>query len=194
MMARNNVAGSEKEISGEHQEKRLVSREFSHRASEPLQERVAQAVADIPEIQLVYLFGSQVTGNIGPLSDYDFGVLLDSPAAWPQLRAELGRRLAQALDMRRIDLVPLNRAPIELAFAVIAEGELLFERDVATRVEYEARIMSLYGDYLPVLRQQRRDILEDKGYDTRVQRYRAALGRTERTLREIRAAQGEDAG
>jgi hypothetical protein len=65
-------------------------------------------------------------------------------------------------------LVLLNRAPIELAFAVIAEGELLFERDVATRVEYEARIMSLYGDYLPILREQRRDILEDKGYDTRV--------------------------
>jgi predicted nucleotidyltransferase len=155
---------------------------------------VAEAVADMPEIQLVYLFGSQVTGNLGPASDYDFGVFLDSAAAWPQIRAELGHRLAQTLDTGRIDLVLLNRAPIELAFAVIAQGELLFERDVATRVEYEARVMSLYGDYLPILREQRRDILEDKGYDTRVQRYRAALGRTERTLREIRAAQGEDAG
>jgi predicted nucleotidyltransferase len=148
----------------------------------------------MPAIHLVYLFGSQVTGNVGPASDYDFGVLLDRAAAWPQTRAELGHRLAKALDTGRIDLVLLNRAPIELAFAVIAQGELLFERDVATWVEYEARIMSLYGDYLPILREQRRDILEDKGHDTRVQRYQAALGRTERTLREIRAAQGEDAG
>jgi hypothetical protein len=54
--------------------------------------------------------------------------------------------------------------------------------------------MSLYGDYLPILREQRRNILEDTGYDTRIQRYRAALGRTERTLREIRATQGEDTG
>jgi predicted nucleotidyltransferase len=193
-MSGNDVAGSEKEMSREFQEKRSISLEASHQASEPLQRYVAQVVVDVPEIQLVYLFGSQVTGNTGPASDYDFGVLLDSTAAWPQMRTELGHRLAQALDTGRIDLILLNRAPIELAFAVIAQGELLFERDVATRVEYEARIMSLYGDYLPILREQRRDILKDKGYDTRVQRYRAALGRTERTLREIRAAQGEDAG
>ena len=184
-MSGNDVAGGEKEMSREYQEKRSIPLEASHQASEPLQRYVAQVVVDVPEIQLVYLFGSQVTGNTGPASDYDFGVLLDSMAAWPQM---------QALDTGRIDLVLLNRAPIELAFAVIAQGELLFERDVATRVEYEARIMSLYGDYLPILREQRRDILKDKGYDTRVQRYRAALGRTERTLREIRAAQGEDAG
>jgi predicted nucleotidyltransferase len=166
----------------------------SIRASEPLQRYVAQAAVDISQIQLVYLFGSQVTGNTGPASDYDFGVLLDSTAAWPQIRAELGHRLAKALDTGQIDLVLLNRAPIELAFAIIAQGELLFERDAATRVEYEARIMSLYGDYLPILREQRRNILEDTGYDTRIQRYRAALGRTERTLREIRATQGEDTG
>jgi predicted nucleotidyltransferase len=169
-----------------------ISREYQDVLDDVVQ-RIVQA-ADMPEIQLVYLFGSQVTGNVGPDSDYDFGILLDSMVGWPQTRAELGHRLAQVLETGRIDLVLLNRAPIELAFAVIAQGELLFERNVATRVEYEARIMSLYGDYLPVLREQRRDILEDKGYDTRVQRYRAALGRTERTLREIRAAQGEDAG
>jgi predicted nucleotidyltransferase len=163
-------------------------------AGEAFGRPVAEAAADMPEIQLVYLFGSQITGNIGPASDYDFGVLLDSMADWPQIRAELRHRLAEALGTGRIDLVLLNQAPIELAFAVIAQGEPLFERDIATRVEYEARIMSLYGDYLPILREQRRGILEDKGYDTRVQRYRAALRRTERTLREIRAAQGEDTG
>ncbi len=161
-------------------------------AGEAFGRPVAEAVADMPEIQLVYRFGSQVTGNLGPASDYDFGVLLDSAAAWPQIRAELGHRLAKALDTGRIDLVLLNRAPIELAFAVIAQGEPLFERDVATRVEYEARIMSLYGDYLPILREQRRDILEDTGYDTRIQRYRAALGRTERTLGQVGTAPRED--
>lgn len=91
-------------------------------AGEAFGRLVAEAVADMPEIQLVYLFGSQVTGNIGPASDYDFGVLLDSTAVWPQIRAELGHRLAKALDTGRIDLVLLNRAPIELAFAVIAQA------------------------------------------------------------------------
>jgi predicted nucleotidyltransferase len=163
-------------------------------ADEAFGRPVAEAAADIPEIQLVYLFGSQVTGDVGPANDHDFGLLLDSTADWPQMRAELRHRLSEALGTGRIDLALLNQAPVELAFAVIAQGELLFERDVATRVEYEARIMSLYGDYLPILREQRRDILEDMGCDTRVQRYQAALRRTERTLTEIRTAQDEDAG
>jgi hypothetical protein len=85
----------------------------------------------------------------------------------------------------------LNRAPVELAYAVIAQGKLLYERDIATREEYEADVMSRYGDYLPVLRAQRDDILRGEGYAHRIYRYRAALGRTERTLGEIAATQGQ---
>jgi len=43
-------------------------------------ENVHKVVADFPEISLVYLFGSQVTENIGPLSDIDLGVLVDHAA------------------------------------------------------------------------------------------------------------------
>ena len=65
---------------------------------------------------------------------------------------------------------------------------------VATRVEYEAHVLSRYGDYLPVLRAQRDDILQRDKHAHRVQRYRAALGRTERTLGQIAAPrrQGSD--
>jgi hypothetical protein len=50
-------------------------------------------------------------------------------------------------------------------------------------------VLSRYGDYLPVLRAQRQSILEEGAHDRRVQRYREALGRTERALGKIRAAQ-----
>jgi predicted nucleotidyltransferase len=158
-------------------------------------EKLKDILAPVPEVGLVYLFGSRVDGTVGPLSDYDLGVLVERGQDTPESQARLRAELACVLGTDRIDLVPMNRAPVELAYAIIARGELLYERDVATRVEYEARVMGLYGDYLPVLRAQRNDILEEGGgHASRVQRYRAALGRTERTLGQVRAAQGKGAG
>jgi len=90
----------------------------------------------------------------------------------------------------RIDVVHLNEAPIELAYAIIARGALLMRRDLATQVEAEAYILGRYGDYLPILRAQRRDILKGDDYEKRVRRYREALGRTRRTLSEIASANG----
>jgi predicted nucleotidyltransferase len=161
-------------------------------AGEQLRRFVIEAVADVPEIQLVYLFGSQVEGDIGPKSDYDLGVMLDSARSWPQVRAQFSHKLTKELETDRVDLVLLNAAPVELAYAIIAQGEVLYQRDVASRVDYEARVMSLYGDYLPILREQQRDILRGSAYDTRVQRYRATIRRTERTLGQVGATPRED--
>lgn len=160
--------------------------------NDQLKRDIVSVFAEVSEVKLAYLFGSQVEGDSGPMSDFDLGVLLDHAASWSQIRVQLSHSLVHGLNTERIDLVLLNEAPIELAYAVIAQGEAVYQRDVATRVEYEARVMSLYGDYLPVLRAQRRDILRGQGHGTRVQRYRAALGRTERTLSQIRAAPGQD--
>ena len=87
-------------------------------------------------------------------------------------------------------MVLLNRAPVELAYAVVAQGTLLVEQDAATRIEYEADVLSRYADYLPVLRAQREDILKGGEHVRRVQRYRAALGRTGRSLGQIAASHG----
>jgi len=143
----------------------------------------------MPEVRLVYLFGSRVEDSAGPLSDYDFGILFDREKFSANIEAEAAHALSKVLETDRVDVVPLNRAPIELAYSVIFQGELIYEFDRAIRVEYEARILGLYGDYLPVLREQRRDILQGGVDDTRVQRYREAFRRTERTLNEIAAAQ-----
>jgi hypothetical protein len=52
-------------------------------------------------------------------------------------------------------------------------------------VEYEALTLSLYGDYLPVLRNQRKAILEESNNEAGIQRYRAALGKTHRLLKKL---------
>ncbi len=157
-------------------------------------DQLSTLMADFPGIDLVYLFGSRLGDNIGPLSDYDLGVLVENFDQSDHLLADLSHAAAVLLNTDRIDLVPLNHAPVELAYSVIAHGECIFQKDTATRVEYEARVLSMYGDYLPVLRAQREDILRGDEYGRRVQRNREALRRTERTLSQIKSAQRKTQG
>ena len=153
---------------------------------------LAQYLADTDQVLLAYLFGSQAEGTAGPGSDYDIGLLVRSPSL--ELWARLTHEIGAILGTDRVDVVFLNRAPVELAYAVIAQGRLLYEASVAERVEFEAKVLSLYADYLPVLRRQREEILKGERNDAGIQRYREALGRTERTLAEIRAAADKVAG
>jgi predicted nucleotidyltransferase len=139
---------------------------------------------DVALQMLAYLFGSQANGTAGPQSDYDIALLVRQPSL--ALQARLAHEIGIILGTDRVDVVFLNRAPVELAYAVIVQGQLLYQRSVAERVEFEAKVLSLYADYLPILRRQREEILEDVGKEARVQRYREALGRTERTLAAMR--------
>ena len=149
-----------------------------------------EKIAEMPYVKLAYLFGSRVSGHVGASSDYDVGVLLDPDADALAATARIAHELALTLHTDRIDVVALNRAPIELAHAIIAQGQVFYQRDNVTRVEYEAQVMSRYGDYLPVLRAQRNDLLQENDYAPRIQRYRTAFRRTERTLSEIAAISG----
>jgi predicted nucleotidyltransferase len=139
-----------------------------------------------PCIDLAYIFGSRADGKVGPISDYDIAVLYAKLHA-PNLRYELAHKLKKKLMTDRVDLVVLNDAPIELRYSVIASGIVVYEVNVKTRVEYEALTLSMYGDFLPVLRNQREDILKEGNNETGIQRYRAALGKTQRLLEQIRA-------
>lgn len=139
-----------------------------------------------PCIDLAYIFGSRADGKVGPISDYDIAVLYAKLHA-PGLRYELAHKLKKKLMTDRVDLLVLNDAPIELRYAVIVSGIVVYEVNVNTRVEYEALTLSIYGDFLYVLRNQREDILKEGNDETGIQRYRAALGKTQRLLEEIRA-------
>ena len=139
------------------------------------------------DVLLAYVFGSRASGRAGPNSDYDVAVLTCA-ALEPARRYGMAHELSLLLDGAVVDLVPLQRAPVELAYAVVAEGRRLFERDLTTRVEFEANVLSRYGDMLPVLRQQRADLIHGESYAPGVHRHRVARDKTERVLAEIRAA------
>jgi predicted nucleotidyltransferase len=158
--------------------------------AELLQHKLADLLRYRSDVRLLYLFGSQVEGDTGPMSDYDFAALVDPSVDGRRAAVTLAHELSRVLGTAQVDVVLLNRAPVELAYAVIAQGTPIFEQDAATRIEYEADVLSRYADYLPVLRAQREDILKGGEHVHRVQRYREALGRTERSLGEIAAPHG----
>lgn len=154
-----------------------------------LREKIATLAEAYPAIRLAYLFGSQVQGRTGPLSDYDIAILMDRDNLTPAFRASLHHELVLCMSTDRIDVVWLPNAPIELQYAIISGGVKLYGQNRAVQVEYEAYVMGRYGDYLPILRAQRAEILQEGRRETGIQRYREALGRTEGTLEQIRAAQ-----
>lgn len=159
------------------------------------QQQLCALFAERDEVVLAYLFGSQARGHAGPCSDYDIGVLVDETCTTDRarLQARLAHEVAGAVESNAIDIVLLARAPVELAYHVIAQGNLLYRRSCTAQVEYEAYVLGQYGDYLPVLRRQRQQIIENTSHAHRVQRYRTALGRTERTLGALAAPSREDA-
>ena len=159
--------------------------------SSPPRQAIAEHLSENRQIILGYLFGSQAQGRAGPMSDYDIAILITGEMD-PRTRHELAHELARLLDVERVDLLILNRAPIELRYNVVAEGRLLYQRDLVSRVEFEAETLSRYADFLPVLRQQRREIIKGGNNEIGVRRYRTALRETRRVLAEIRAAAGKE--
>ena len=150
---------------------------------------IKKIFAEEKNILLTYIFGSQVTGKIGPQSDYDFAVFLSQKTSFP-FKYKLKNKLLNILDSKQVDLVILNDAPIELKYKIIAAGKVIFQKNTIVRTEFEADTLSRYFDYLPVLRAQKKDILKVKSkgerHGNRIQRYRATLRKTEEMLAKIR--------
>jgi uncharacterized protein len=157
--------------------------------TEDIERILLDALTGFPEIRLVYLFGSRLEDAVGPLSDYDFGVLYAGTSGRDQALSQFSHLLTKKLGSR-VDVVSLSGAPVDLAYAIISSGRLLYETDVTTRVDFESRVMGMYYDQLYFLRENRSEILSGGDHAARVQRYREAFRRTSRTLGEIGAAQG----
>ena len=105
-------------------------------------------------VRFAYLFGSRATGHHRPTSDADIAIMPGQPL---DLLAEAGLadQLAQALQVPAVDLVDLQRAPLQLRGRVLAEGRLLYSADEPGRVEFEVRTRSEYFDFLPTQRAHR---------------------------------------
>ena len=90
--------------------------------SQALSDQLKTILSTIPGVCLVYLFGSQAGGKVGPMSDYDLGVLVDDGLDDNHVLALLAHELGRKLNTEQIDIVPFKRAPVELPYAIISQG------------------------------------------------------------------------
>ena len=111
-----------------------------------------------PALCCAYLFGSRARGDAHRASDVDVAVLFtaDPPGTLAGLHLDLADRLSAAVGGRSVDLVVLNRAPVDLVHRVLRDGVLLLERDRSARIRFEVRARNDYFDLLPHLRRYRR--------------------------------------
>ena len=84
----------------------------------------------VDEVACAYVFGSAARGEARPESDLDVAVLYRADP--PHTLEGGGVRLAGKLERhtgRPVDVVVLNRAPVDLVHRVLREGVLVYEAD-----------------------------------------------------------------
>ena len=119
----------------------------------------ARAAAEGTEgIAAAWLFGSVARGTARPDSDVDVGVLFreDPPLTLAGYHFDLEADL-QELLLLPVQLVVLNRAPVDLAFRVLRDGKLLVNQDPSRRIRFEVRTHNEYWDMEPYWRLYRKE-------------------------------------
>ncbi len=113
-----------------------------------LTEKVKKALASQNDIAAVYLFGSYGTEFQNEYSDIDLGIVFISGVK-TGLRRELELEIALSLVLEtdHIDLINLNRAPIQIRHRAISEGRLIYEADYITTSNFLEDTYRYYLDF-----------------------------------------------
>lgn len=100
------------------------------------------------DIAAVYLFGSYGTDFQTEHSDIDLGIIF-----LPQIKAGLRKELELEVDLSlalgtdQIDVVNLNKAPIQLRYRAITEGRLIYEADYIATSNFLEETYRYYLDF-----------------------------------------------
>ncbi len=107
--------------------------------------------------QLIYLFGSQVSGRLHPDSDIDLAILAGCPQNAYQLFM-VAQQLADQLH-HEVDLVDLATASAVMKAEIVTRGQLLFALNPDLAAEFEMYTLSMYAQ----ANQDRREVLLNYG-------------------------------
>lgn len=108
--------------------------------------------ASIPEIQLVYLFGSLAAGLATPMSDIDIAYLDDGKSNAFDLEPRLEKVIFSVIpNAPRIDMVRLSTVSPVTNFKAIRDGRLIYKISDDVRAKFEENTFNSYLDYIPVL-------------------------------------------
>ncbi len=109
----------------------------------------------------IYLFGSRAQGVATPLSDFDFGILIDDVALsstkeqsiYSELYPFFSSRIkpeTQEADVIDIVFLQSPRVPLELKTYIITHSVLLFDSKPLVRTTIEERMLLQNADFAPL--------------------------------------------
>ncbi|MCD5414339.1 MAG: nucleotidyltransferase domain-containing protein [Clostridiales bacterium] len=98
------------------------------------------------KIEVVFLFGSYLTPYYTAISDIDFAVLFNCSVSILE-ECEVLVAISKILTVEKIDLVNLNKAPLNLQMKAISEGRLLYEKNYIKTCDYVENMLKYYNDY-----------------------------------------------
>lgn len=123
------------------------------RCREDFASRLRSVFERHPEIEAVWLFGSQAEGRARPGSDIDLALAGDREAL-ERHRLDLLADLTRA-GFDRVDLVLLEGADPALRFEAVRPNCLIYARPGFDRGGYYSRVVREWFDFEPYLRIQR---------------------------------------
>jgi len=106
-----------------------------------------------PNTKLIYLFGSQASGQSTKSSDWDIAIF-NSKKFEPLSRWDLSESLCSLLNSE-VDLVDLLQASTVLQMQIISTGKLLYDANNYADA-FEMQVFSMYGH----LQESRSEIIE----------------------------------
>ena len=124
------------------------------RSLENIKDKIQELIAYIKQnenIIALYIFGSYGTEYQHATSDVDFAILFGtSPTLFKEL--EIESDICQIFERDDIDVVNLNKSPIDISHQVLYTGDLLFCRDEILLADFKEKVLNIYGDYGIVLK------------------------------------------
>ena len=102
------------------------------------------------DVIALYAFGSLANDALKPLSDLDFGILLND-------RLDKGQRFYKHIELigvftdifktDEIDLINMNDAPSRIAFQILKTGKILVCGNVGALTRFRERLVKSYLDF-----------------------------------------------
>ncbi len=109
----------------------------------------------LPDIEAIYVFGSQTSGDAQESSDIDLAVLCKKELSTNK-RCELSETLAILLN-KDIDLIDLKKTNTVMQWQIIHTGQRIFSKDAKSIAFFETYVLA---DYIRLM-ELRQGIIDD---------------------------------
>ena len=110
-----------------------------------------EALRACEDVVALFFFGGLSRGELKPLSDLDFGLLLKGNSNHEKMfdrQLELMGLIAKELGTEEFDLVLLNTAPLRFSHQILRNGKRIFVKDPRRLGDFQERIVKKYLDFL----------------------------------------------